>query len=171
MGNYHYSLGYRPDIEGLRGVAVLLVVLCHAGVPMFSGGFVGVDVFFVLSGYLISGLLIQEFSSNKRIAFGRFYLRRLQRLAPALFTMLVTVSMIVYFFLAPDVQALQHLSAATAAVWVSNLHFASGTLDYFSPEATQNVFLHTWSLSVEEQFYLVWPALVLLVLKFYLFLS
>jgi peptidoglycan/LPS O-acetylase OafA/YrhL len=164
MQQDYYRLGYRPDIEGLRAVAVLLVILCHARVPGFSGGFIGVDVFFVLSGYLISGLLIKEFSSQGSIAFTRFYLRRLQRLAPALLAMLLATSVIVYLTISPHAQSAHFMSAAAAALWMSNIHFAVGELNYFAPNAAENVFLHTWSLSVEEQFYLLWPGLIFLVL-------
>ncbi|CAM5269706.1 Acyltransferase OS=Rhodanobacter lindaniclasticus OX=75310 GN=B1991_04940 PE=4 SV=1 [Rhodanobacter lindaniclasticus] len=156
-----YRLGYRGDIEGLRAVAILLVVAAHAGVPWLSGGFVGVDVFFVLSGFLITGLLTREVATTGTLGFTKFYVRRLRRLLPALLTMLLVTSLFAIVVLAPSDQGRQATAAATAAVWLSNMHFAFAKLDYFSPGAGSNLFLHTWSLGVEEQFYLLWPALVL----------
>jgi len=155
-----YKLGFRGDIEGLRAVAVLLVIAAHAGVPWLTGGFVGVDVFFVLSGFLITGLLNRELAERGRIDFGAFYIRRLRRLMPALLLMVVVVSVLAFRLLAPWDQVGQAGAAAMASVWLSNIHFALAKLDYFAPGAESNLFLHTWSLGVEEQFYLLWPALL-----------
>lgn len=162
MDSREYRLGYRGDIEGLRAIAILLVVAAHANVPWLAGGFVGVDVFFVLSGYLISGLLLQEISSTGRLQFANFYARRLRRLLPALLLMLLCTCLFAIVALVPAEQGSQAVAAATASVWFSNIHFAFAKLDYFSPGAASNLFLHTWSLGVEEQFYLAWPALMLL---------
>ncbi|RCS29027.1 acyltransferase [Rhodanobacter denitrificans] len=162
MDSREYRLGYRGDIEGLRALAILLVVAAHAGVPWLAGGFVGVDVFFVLSGYLITGLLLQEIAKTGRLQFANFYARRLRRLLPALLLMLLCTCLFALVALAPGEQGSQAVAAATASVWFSNIHFAFAKLDYFSPGAASNLFLHTWSLGVEEQFYLVWPALMLL---------
>lgn len=156
-----YRLGYRRDIEGLRAIAVLLVVAAHAGVPWLAGGFVGVDVFFVLSGFLITGLLIREVADTGDIRFGDFYVRRLRRLFPALLLMIGVTSLVAAFVLGPGEQLQQSKAAATAIFWVSNIHFALAQFDYFSAGSDSNLFLHTWSLGVEEQFYLLWPALVL----------
>lgn len=155
-----YRLGYRGDIEGLRAVAILLVVCAHAGVPWLAGGFVGVDVFFVLSGFLITSLLLQESEDTGGIRFSDFYARRLRRLFPALLVMVVVVSCAASAVLAPGEQVEQARTAATAIFSVSNIRFAVAQLDYFSPGSEGNLFLHTWSLGVEEQFYLVWPVLV-----------
>lgn len=157
-----YQLGYRGDIEGLRALAILLVVAAHAGVPWLAGGFVGVDVFFVLSGYLITGLLLREVTDTGQIAFGAFYLRRLRRLMPALILMVVVTSLVAAIVLPPGQQLQQPSAAAMAALWASNVYFALSQMDYFSPGTDSNLFLHTWSLGVEEQFYLVWPLLLLL---------
>jgi len=162
MDSREYRLGYRGDIEGLRAVAIFLVVAAHANVPWLAGGFVGVDVFFVLSGYLITGLLLQEIVKTGRLQFVNFYARRLRRLLPALLFMLLCTCLFAAVALAPGEQGSQAVAAATASVWFSNIHFAFVKLDYFSPGAANNLFLHTWSLGVEEQFYLVWPALMLL---------
>lgn len=159
-----YRLGYRPDIEGLRAVAVALVVAAHAGVPWLQGGFVGVDVFFVLSGFLITGLLVQEIEATGRVRLLDFYARRLRRLLPALLAMVIGSSLLAAALLAPFEQPAQARAAVAASVWLSNLHFVSARLDYFGPAAESNIFLHTWSLGVEEQFYLVWPLLVLFLL-------
>jgi len=157
-----YQLGYRADIEGLRAVAILLVVAAHARLPGLDGGFVGVDVFFVLSGYLITGLLLRQMHTGT-FGFADFYARRLRRLLPGLLLMLLVTGVLGYLLTAPDQQGAQAQSAAGAAVWLSNFVFAFGNLDYFGPDAESNLFLHTWSLGVEEQFYLVWPLLLVLV--------
>ncbi|BFI96750.1 MAG: acyltransferase family protein [Rhodanobacter sp.] len=160
MRQHDYRLGYRADLEGLRALAILLVVAVHAGVPWLHGGFVGVDVFFVLSGFLITGLLVHEVSNSGRLRFAEFYVRRLRRLLPALLTMLLVVGVLASLLLAPTEQRAQSSAAAMAAVWLSNIHFAFARLDYFSPGTETNLFLHTWSLGVEEQFYLIWPVLL-----------
>ena len=160
MKGHDYRLGYRADLEGLRALAILLVVAVHAGVPWLCGGFVGVDVFFVLSGFLITGLLVQEVSDTGRMRFAEFYVRRLRRLLPALLTMLLVVGALASLLLAPTEQREQSSAAAMAALWLSNIHFAFAPQNYFAPGTETNLFLHTWSLGVEEQFYLVWPALL-----------
>lgn len=157
----YYRLGYRADIEGLRAVAILLVLAAHARVPWLAGGFVGVDVFFVLSGFLITGLLLREMDNRESIRFGDFYARRIRRLLPGLVAMVLVVCLLARCLLAPSDQQAQAGSAASALFWISNFHFATAQLDYFSAGAEGNLFLHTWSLGVEEQFYLLWPALLL----------
>jgi peptidoglycan/LPS O-acetylase OafA/YrhL len=159
-----FRLGYRSDIEGLRAVAILLVVAAHAGVPWLAGGFVGVDVFFVLSGYLITGLLLQEIRKTGGLRLWKFYTRRLRRLLPALLFMVVCTSLLVMTLLAPFEQLNLIPAARAASVWVSNIYFAFTDFDYFAPAADENLFLHTWSLGVEEQFYLVWPVFLMLLL-------
>jgi len=152
---------FRPDLQGLRAIAILLVVLAHANVSFLSGGFVGVDVFFVLSGYLITGLLNQELNQTGRIVFSRFYARRLKRLLPALMVMLL-ISAGGALWLLSDLEARAQLASAPfAASWTSNLYFVLRAVDYFNELASRDIFLHTWSLAVEEQFYLLWPPLLL----------
>lgn len=151
---------FRGDIEGLRGVAVLLVLLSHAGVPGWFGGFVGVDVFFVVSGYLISGLLVRELEEHGHIQYWEFFARRVRRLAPALLTMLAIVAVATAVLLPNAQWEAQAAAGKWAALWSSNLYFAFGRVEYFGESARDNVFLHTWSLGVEEQFYLVWPFLI-----------
>jgi Predicted acyltransferases len=157
------KLTYRKDIQGLRAVAILLVITAHAKIPGFEGGFIGVDVFFVISGYLITGLLVKELTSNNRINFLEFYARRLKRLLPALALVVIASAFLAYRLLPSAEQLPQAISAASAIFWVSNLQFAFQDLDYFDSQAEQNIYLHTWSLGVEEQFYLVWPILLTLV--------
>lgn len=157
-----YRLGYRSDIEGLRAIAILLVVAAHARVSWLAGGFVGVDVFFVLSGYLITGLLIQEISATGDLRFAAFYARRIRRLMPALMLMLLCVCLLGWQLLIPIAQLGQAKAAGGAAVWFSNFYFALAEMNYFAPDSKSNLFLHTWSLGVEEQFYVVWPLLMVL---------
>ncbi len=158
----HMASRFRGDIEGLRAVAVLLVIAAHYALPGFAGGFVGVDIFFVISGYLITALLVREHEETGRIALLRFYANRLRRLLPALLTMLVVCTAAAWLLLPMNQQPAQNLGAAMAAWWVSNFYFAFSDVDYFAAETVQNVFLHTWSLGIEEQFYLAWPLLTML---------
>ena len=152
---------YRPDIEGLRAIAVVMVVAFHARVPGFAGGFVGVDVFFVLSGYLITWLLVAEAATHGRVDLLRFYARRARRLLPAVALMLLVTMVVTMVLYAPVEQRRLARSWAATALYVSNLDFAVRSLDYHGAAAERNPLLHTWSLSVEEQFYLVWPWLIL----------
>ncbi len=154
---------FRPDIEGLRGVAILLVVLFHAGVSRLSGGFVGVDVFFVLSGFFITGLLVRELEQGG-VNLPEFYARRALRLMPALLVVLMTTLALVMWLYAPIDRAPIADTARSVALYSGNIDFARGAVDYFS--AGENPLLHTWSLAVEQQFYIVWPLLVLLIVYF-----
>jgi len=165
LGNHGGPLRPRPDIEGLRALAILFVVGFHAGVPGFTGGYVGVDVFFVLSGYLITWLLLTEFESTNRISFVRFYARRARRLFPALALMLVTTMIAAIIIYSPIEQRNTAFTAGATNLYVSNFFFAFNSMDYHGPNAQANPLLHTWSLAVEEQFYLIWPLLVLLALR------
>jgi peptidoglycan/LPS O-acetylase OafA/YrhL len=149
---------FRPDIEGLRGAAILLVVLFHARVPAFAGGFVGVDVFFVLSGYFITALLVREREDTGDVRLGEFYGRRALRLLPALLVVLFATLAIVMTLYAPIDRARIAGTARAVALHAGNVGFARGAVNYFG--SGDNPFLHTWSLAVEEQFYLVWPLLL-----------
>lgn len=155
---------YRPDIEGLRALAILLVAAAHAGMPGFQAGFIGVDVFFVISGYLITGLLAAEHARTGRIGIAAFYARRFRRLLPALLLMLLVTALVMGMLLSPQERAQQAAAGAAASVWASNLHFAFERIDYFGQASDANAYLHTWSLGLEEQFYLVWPLLLLVLL-------
>jgi peptidoglycan/LPS O-acetylase OafA/YrhL len=157
--------GFRPELEGLRGVAILLVLLFHAGIPLFDGGFVGVDVFYVLSGFLITGLLLREHERAGTISLRDFYARRARRILPAAAVVLVLI-VVASWFLVPPLQMPSVSGDATAAALsVANIRFAVQATDYFSNIAPPSPVLHYWSLSVEEQFYLLWPALLLLTLR------
>ncbi len=162
MSSATQSLTFRPDIQGLRAVAVTLVLLAHAGVAGFEGGFIGVDVFFVLSGYLITGLLLEERLATGTIRYVRFLARRLRRLLPAMLTMLLLVLLVATIVLTAFEMRMQARSFPYAAGWISNFFFAFAERDYFKALQDDDLFLHTWSLGVEEQFYLIWPWLVLL---------
>jgi peptidoglycan/LPS O-acetylase OafA/YrhL len=153
---------FRPDIEGMRGIAVLLVVLYHVGIPGIRGGFIGVDVFFVLSGFLITDLLVKEAARTGRISFVQFYARRTRRLLPAAILVLTVTLVASLLVLSPLEQFRYAGSAVATSIYVSNLHFMRQATDYFGPNLASDPFLHTWSLAVEEQFYLVWPMLIAL---------
>jgi peptidoglycan/LPS O-acetylase OafA/YrhL len=154
---------FRPDIEGLRAVAVLLVVGCHCGISWCGGGFVGVDVFFVLSGYLITGLLAAEYRATSRIRLLRFYARRARRLLPACALVLLATTLFAAAVFSPQELEFTGRAARAAGLYVSNVFFDRSASDYFAPGVEGNPLLHTWSLGLEEQFYLVWPLLILLV--------
>ena len=152
----------RADIQGLRALAVIVVIAFHAGLPM-PGGFVGVDIFFVISGFVITAMLMREWATSGRIAFGSFYLRRFRRLTPAL-ALMVGVTMVASAFLLSPLGP-QETAAQTgigAMLIVANAVIAATTGGYFDAAAEINPLLNTWSLSVEEQFYLVFPALLAL---------
>jgi peptidoglycan/LPS O-acetylase OafA/YrhL len=161
MGASRPADPFRPDIEGLRGVAVLLVVGCHCGLSWCAGGFVGVDVFFVLSGYLITRQLAAEYRATSRIDLPRFFARRARRLLPGFTLVLVAVTIAAALIFAPEEMAATGRAACASALYVSNVFFDSTASDYFAPQVEGNPLLHTWSLGVEEQFYLVWPLLIL----------
>jgi peptidoglycan/LPS O-acetylase OafA/YrhL len=152
---------FRPDIEGLRAVAVIGVLLFHAGLPGAPGGFVGVDVFYVISGFLITGLLLRELDSNGRISLTRFYARRMRRLLPAALLVIVVTLAASYWLLSSVRFPQVAIDAAAAAAYVSNYRFALNATDYLAAEIDPSPLLHYWSLAVEEQFYLVWPLLVI----------
>jgi peptidoglycan/LPS O-acetylase OafA/YrhL len=160
----HDDAGFRPDIEGLRGVAVLLVVLFHAGLPV-PGGFIGVDVFFVISGFLITGLLLREHERTGSISFARFYARRIRRLLPAGVAVLAVTLLAAFLVVGPLDRAAVMQDGAAAALSVANLRFALAEGDYFTSISLPSPFLHFWSLAVEEQFYLVWPVVTLVILR------
>ncbi|MFC9846500.1 acyltransferase family protein [Streptomyces sp. NPDC060223] len=151
-----------PGIQGLRGVAVLMVVLSHAGVGQLQGGYVGVDVFFVISGFLITSLLARELAATGRISLRRFYARRALRLLPAATLVTVTTLGGAWLFLSP-IRFQEYADDALAGLlYVLNLQLASADTDYLSEGTTPSPFQHLWSLAVEEQFYLLWPLLLLL---------
>ena len=152
-------MDYRREIDGLRAVAVLPVILFHAGFGGFSGGFVGVDVFFVLSGYLITSILLADLAEG-RFSFARFYERRARRILPALFVVMAACIPFAWVWMLPEMFEDFARSLGLAALSLSNVWFARET-SYFSPAAELQPLLHTWSLAVEEQYYLLFPLLLL----------
>lgn len=155
---------FRPDLEGLRGVAILLVLACHMAIPGARAGFIGVDVFFVLSGFLITGLLIDEHERTGRIQLGAFYARRARRILPAAAVVLVATLLTATIVMSPLDLALIARDGLAAGLSVANIHFALSATDYFAP-IEPSPMLHYWSLSVEEQFYLFWPALLMVAMR------
>src|SRR5215218_2006163 len=153
---------FRADVEGLRAVAVLAVVVYHAGLSQVGGGFVGVDVFYVLSGFLITGLLWEELDSTGRLRLGAFYARRARRLLPAAALVLVVTLVASAVWLSPLQVPVVARDAAAAALYVANYRFAAQRTDYLA-DASPSPLQHYWSLGVEEQFYLLWPLLLVVV--------
>lgn len=158
------AVAYRPEIDGLRAVAVLQVVLYHAcGHPV--SGFAGVDVFFVISGYLITLLLLREHGATGRIDLIAFYARRVRRIFPAALLVILATLAASTLLLWADAQRLAAHSAAAAALFVTNLWFQSTTGGYWDSASEEQPLLHLWSLAVEEQFYLLWPLLLIVLLR------
>jgi peptidoglycan/LPS O-acetylase OafA/YrhL len=154
--------GYRPEIDGLRAVAVLAVVLFHARAPGFSGGFVGVDVFFVISGFLITGILLTEADRDRGISIRDFYARRARRLLPAAVLVILVTLLAAWWVFPPAELANYAQSALMAVAYLANVRFMQAATNYFAASHAVDPFLHTWSLAVEEQFYLFWPLTLLL---------
>jgi len=157
-------MNYRPEVDGLRAVAVLPVILFHAGYDIFSGGYVGVDVFFVISGYLITTILLADLERGN-FSIRRFYERRARRLLPALFVIMAFSTVLAWFWMLPP--RFKDFGQALFAVsfFVSNILFWLKT-DYFAASAEESPLLHTWSLAVEEQFYIFFPILLFLLWRF-----
>jgi peptidoglycan/LPS O-acetylase OafA/YrhL len=152
--------GHRPPLDGLRAVAVYLVVAFHAGIPRFAGGHIGVDVFFVLSGYLVTGVLLRDLASGdggRRIRLGRFYARRARRLLPAaIVCLLITAVAFATFATTAEVLASER-GFRFASLYLTNWYLIDSSTGYFATDTAHSPILHFWSLAVEEQFYLVWP--------------
>ncbi len=153
----------RPDIQTLRAIAVLLVLLWHAGVPGVSGGYVGVDVFFVLSGFLMTQILLNELIERNRVDLPRFYLRRARRLFPAAAVAVLGTTIITLAFLPITRWRDIAVDILASAFYVVNWRLAERSVDYLAAESTPSPVQHFWSLAVEEQFYLVWPLLLAVV--------
>lgn len=152
---------FRPDVEGLRAAAIVAVLLYHAGVPVVSGGYVGVDVFFVISGFLITRLLISELERSGAVSVARFYARRAKRLLPAVACVLVVVAVLTGLLLPPAQRATVARDLVAAGVYIVNWKLSAQAVNYFDIGWQASPVQHFWSLAVEEQFYLVWPALLL----------
>lgn len=159
---WSYALAYRPEIDGLRAIAVLAVILFHIAERLLPCGFLGVDIFFVISGYLITSIILSE-RRSKRFGFKTFYRRRIQRILPLFFVVITTGLALSYTLMMPEDRVAVEKSALASCVFLANILFARRG-DYFDVASEQKPFLHLWSLSAEEQFYLFFPALLLLLL-------
>jgi peptidoglycan/LPS O-acetylase OafA/YrhL len=158
------EMGYLPGLDGIRAVAIIGVLLYHADLDWLPGGFLGVDVFFVLSGFLITTLILEEFDRSGRVDFGRFYLGRARRLLPALVLMLVVCGIAVAFVYR-DAASQFARDALASVFYVNNWLYILTDQSYFEFTGRPPLLQHLWSLAVEEQFYLVWPAIAYLVVR------
>ena len=155
---YTTSPYYRPDIDGLRAIAVSLVVLCHAFPSTFAGGYIGVDIFFAISGYLISSILFRGLDKGS-FSFWDFYAKRSRRIFPALIFVIVVGLIIGALLLTPREFKELGAEAMFGSIFFENFRLARG-IDYFGLEIARKPFMHLWSLGVEEQFYMVFPLLL-----------
>ncbi|MDI4237035.1 acyltransferase family protein [Bradyrhizobium sp. Arg237L] len=156
----HHETAYRPDIDGLRAISILLVVAYHAQPWLVPGGFIGVDVFFVISGFLITRIILTKVDVGT-FSFADFYARRVRRIFPALVVVLTATYLVGWFALLPDQFVLLGENIAAGVAFAANL-FQLRQTGYFAPAAADNPLLHLWSLGVEEQFYIFWPPVILL---------
>ncbi len=164
-GPVHRPLGHQPALDGLRALAVAAVIAYHAGLPWMPGGLLGVDAFFVLSGFLITGLLINEYRTTRRIDLKAFWTRRARRLLPALLMMVLGVAAYAQWLADPAYAESIRLDAVATLFYVANWRFALSNQSYFDHFADPSPLLHTWSLAVEEQFYVLWPLIVFLLMR------
>ncbi len=163
-GRAQGEMGYLPGLDGLRALAIVGVLLYHGDVGWVPGGFLGVDVFFVLSGFLITSLILEEMDRSGRVNFGRFYLGRARRLLPALFLMLVIVGLAVAFVYT-DAAASYRADALASFFYMTNWWYIIVDQSYFEFTGRPALLAHLWSLAIEEQFYLIWPAVVFLLAR------
>jgi peptidoglycan/LPS O-acetylase OafA/YrhL len=157
-----YRAEFRPDIQAVRALAVSLVVLYHANIPGFHGGFLGVDVFFVVSGFVITNVLLREKASKGTNSIPGFYARRIRRILPAATVVLIATVFATYHWLSYITGAINADDAKYVAAFVGNFHFATLGTQYFTASQPPSTLQQFWSLAVEEQFYLVWPVLFLI---------
>ena len=151
------------EIQGLRALAAILVLIFHA--KLLSGGFIGVDIFYVISGFLITGLLLKELNSTGRVSLKAFYLRRSKRLLPASFLVLLVTAIFAWLILPPISRGSIGRDLIATTLYISNYLFAWWENDYQNLNATPSPFIHYWSLAVEEQFYIFWPLLLIALAK------
>ena len=157
--------GYRPALTGIRALAVYIVVLFHSDIPLLESGYIGVDLFFVLSGFLVCNVLADEYKKDGKLTLPKFYARRMRRLLPAMGAMVLSVSLF-FVLLQNTSERIKFVpSARSALLYFANWNFIIESADYFAPEAQTNPFGHLWSLSIEEQFYLLFPIFFAIVYK------
>ncbi len=157
-------LSYRADLDGLRAIAIIMAILYHTGLDILPGGFIGIEMFFVLSGYLITSQLTSDMQDNK-FTFKAFYLRRFKRLLPTFIVVLLATLVVAWFILLPK-DLMYHVKLmGLGFMSIGNFFLAKSTGGYFAPQTEEIALLHTWSLSVEEQFYLLWPVILFFVIK------
>jgi peptidoglycan/LPS O-acetylase OafA/YrhL len=154
---------FRPDVQGMRAVAIFLALVYHAGVPGFSGGYVGIEVFFVISGFVITGLLLRERAATHATSLRSFYGRRARRILPAATLVIIVTVVVSYHSLGPLVGHETAVDGQWAALFLANIHFQATHTNYLVAQAAPSPLLNYWSLGVEEQFYIVYPTLILLV--------
>ena len=154
---------FRPDVQGLRAVAILLVVLFHANIPGFGGGYVGVDVFFVISGFVITGVLLREQASTGSTSVLAFYARRARRIIPAATLVIIATVLAAYFFLGSVIGRSTAVDGQWASVFLANFHFSASATNYLASQRPPSPLQNFWSLAVEEQFYIVYPMAFILV--------
>jgi peptidoglycan/LPS O-acetylase OafA/YrhL len=166
------KIKYRPEIDGLRAISVFAVIIYHAnfvlfGHTLFQGGFIGVDIFFVISGYLITTLILKEIYKTNQFSFKYFYERRIRRILPVLLFVTIVTSIISYFILLPSSLVDFRKSVLSILFFVSNFYFWFTGNGYADQNELELPFKHTWSLSVEEQFYILFPIFLIIVIKFF----
>ena len=166
------KIRYRPEIDGLRAISVIAVILYHAdltfkGIPIFAGGFIGVDIFLVISGYLITSLILKEINLKKDFSFINFYERRARRILPALFGVIIFSLPFAWMYLLPIEFKSFSKSIIYTIFFGSNFYFHFTGLEYGAPSSFLKPFLHTWSLAIEEQFYIIFPIIIFLTFKFF----
>ena len=164
------TIKYRPDIDGLRAIAVISVIIYHAKISfadtyVLNGGFLGVDIFFVISGYLITSIILREIKIKKNFSFQDFYLRRSRRILPVLLIVFLFTFLLGYLFLEPIFFSELSKSIISSIFFFSNLFFYYSGIQYDAQSSLVIPLLHTWSLSVEEQFYLIYPLILLTIIK------
>lgn len=167
----HIRLPYRPEIVGLRAISIILVLLYHFKFELFEhtisrSGFIGVDIFFVISGYLITSLILTELATTDGFSFLQFYERRVRRILPALLVVMLVFTPIAWLLLLPTSITNFSKTILFSIASSSNYYFYNSQSNYFNLDESLNPFLHTWSLSIEEQFYLIFPVILVALYKY-----
>jgi len=165
-------LKYRPEIDGLRAISIIAVLIYHSDLPifgryLFNGGFIGVDIFFIISGYLIGSIIINELNSDKKFSYIKFLKRRIRRILPVLFFIILASLLFSYLYILPENFIDISKSTLSSVLFSSNYYFSYAGDVYDAADSRYLPFLHTWSLSVEEQFYIIFPIVSLLIFKYH----